>query len=281
MLTPLQNKIFEIFKAVKKICEDNHLRYYAIGGTCLGAVRHEGFIPWDDDLDIAMPDRDFLKFMEIAPKELPENLSLIKIGELPNSVCFFAKVHDVNTTFLEKGELQRKDSYKGVFIDIMPFCGLPQGRLQKKFFLEYIRLLKRMNHKKRRPFCDARGIDGKLLWIVTRAISCFFSKDLFVKCWLNTAFRYPFDCARETTFLWSDNLKKRIMKQEWFGEGVELLFETTTIRCPKDWDSYLSKHFGDYMKLPPESQQVACHGGGIVDLERSYKYYQENGVDRI
>ena len=76
-MNEIQQKILEIFIEIDKICVKHDLRYYAIGGTCLGAVRHQGFIPWDDDLDIAMPDKDFELFMDIAPKELPDNLKLI------------------------------------------------------------------------------------------------------------------------------------------------------------------------------------------------------------
>ena len=118
-MNELQSKILEIFKEFDRICRDNDLKYFAIGGTCIGAVRHKGFIPWDDDLDVAMPIEDYARFREVAPSSLAPQYQIYDYEEHEKCGYQFLKLFDRNTTFIEERN-NNLDSCMGVFIDIMP-----------------------------------------------------------------------------------------------------------------------------------------------------------------
>ena len=277
----IQNAILSIFKEIIKICERHNLRYYAIGGTCIGAVRHKGFIPWDDDLDIAMPDSDYKKFYEYAQKELPPELKVFYTADMRHNGNVFMKVHNTSTTFIEKSELNHPDSYKGVYVDIMPLGGVPSdSKLQKKYAFR-VKYMIWINQKRRCSFGDHNALKSKLLWLVFLPLNIFVPYDFWSKKWQKYTEKFSFDKSDYTGYVWSRNIGRLIFDKVWFEDYVEMPFEDTTIRCPSGWDKYLSQHFGDYMKLPPESARLIHDNGGIVDLDKSYSYYQSKKQEEI
>ena len=269
---------------VKRICEKNNLRYWAVSGTCLGAVRHKGFIPWDDDLDIAMPDKDYLSFLEIAPKELTYPFQLITECEAKHSTCLFAKVHNIDTTMIEAAEINYTDCYKGIFIDIFPFNGLPKNNLLRTAYIWKLIAIETMNIKQRLPISAATTLKGKLLYLVLKPINTLLPYGYWVNVWKRNAFKYSFDKFRYSTFANDREAFKLVFPHECLNSFIEIPFESTTIKIPQGWDDMLKKLYGDYMKLPPENERQPRHSGGIVDLERPYKSYLaeiENNTDYI
>ena len=144
-MNSVQVKILSIFESVDSICKKNNIRYYAIGGTCLGAVRHNGFIPWDDDLDIAMPREDYDKFIQIAEHELPSNLRLFGVDNIEHYECLFIKVHDINTTLIHRDYKDYVERYAGVYIDIMPLDGIAENKLLRKVNFMQMNILMKLN----------------------------------------------------------------------------------------------------------------------------------------
>lgn len=277
-MNDVQQKILEIFIEIDKICVKHNLRYYAIAGTCLGAVRHHGFIPWDDDMDIAMPEKDFEAFMSIAPRELPDNLKLISGDVLCERALFFAKVHDTETTFIEKSRNGIASNYSGIYVDIMPLGGAPRNKLQRRIFCSLVHILVCLNEKKYGSFGGGRTISGSLLWLGMKPINIFLSHNFYINLWKKLTYKYKFDESQYVAFIWSHRLKStdRVFKKKWFDEYVMLPFENINMRCPCNWDAYLTRDFGDYMKLPPiEEQEFHCGDGGIIDINQSYKIYQQ------
>ena len=125
----LQSNILKILLAVDKVCQEHHLRYYAWAGTMLGAVRHKGFIPWDDDMDICMPRPDYDCFMSHAQEWLPAPYEAI-CAEINSSYPgAFGKVINANTTLIER---EHSGYLGGIYIDIFPIDGVPSGRLAQK-----------------------------------------------------------------------------------------------------------------------------------------------------
>jgi len=269
----IQAVILDIYKEFKKVCDAHGLRYYAVGGTCLGAVRHQGFIPWDDDMDIAMPDKDYWSFLQIAEQELPEHLRIFVCSEQAHNTCLFVKVHDIGTTFVEKKEIPYPDEYKGIYLDILPLCGFPDGDRERRRHAKRIRFLVRLNRQRRQRYSANRKLTSKALWLLFRPFDFLIPVDHWADRWLKVIGKYVCDSSPYMGYAWSPRLNEtRIFPSEMFRNPVDLPFEDTLMRCPADYDGMLTRVFGDYMQLPKE-QDRAAHSKGIVDIHVSYAEY--------
>lgn len=270
----IQKKVLAIYKVIKEICDRHNLRYYAIGGTAIGAVRHKGFIPWDDDLDIAMPWEDYRKFFSIAEKELPENLRIRVAKNIEPFWNFFDKIHNIETTFIEQSELFYPQCYKGIFVDIMPLFGISgKAREQKKIIKRTLFFLSANARQWRNPReCSTKG---KLLCAAAKVVQRIKHSDFWYRQWVKSLSKNDFDKSDCTGYTWSRSLSPRlIFDRTWFDDYVELPFEDTTMRMPIGYHEMLTRQFGNYMQLPPENERVN-HDGGIIDTERPYSFYQE------
>ena len=269
----LQKKILEVFIEVKKICDKHNIRYFATGGTCIGAVRHNGFIPWDDDLDIAVPINDFERLTELCKKELPKPFELFICPDYKHNPNPFIKVHNTQTTFIEKYELDYPDDYKGVFIDIFPLAGVPSDTKERKSYNRKLKLLIALNDKWHYSLSKCPGKKGMLLWILTCPLRPFVSRRFWADKLYEFYNKYDFDSFDYTGCTWSPEIERLTFPKSWFEGYTELPFENSSMRCPIDYDSFLTHHFGDYMQLPPESERQCHDNGGIVDLEKPFSYY--------
>ncbi len=275
----IQQRILNIFEQVSAVCEKNDLRYFAIGGTCLGAVRHKGFIPWDDDLDIAMPLKDFQRFIEIAPKALPEYLELFTPWTLKHDRLCFIKVMDNRTMMTENCFIYWKDTYEGVWIDIMPLAGIPGEKRLKSKFLNSVTNYVRLCDKTKGKYPKNYSFGHKITWLVCIPLRVL-PRDFFWKKYIRLLGKWDFDSAEYTGYVWSRKLKKLVFPREWFSDYVYLTFEDSQIRCPKGYHQFLTKMFGNYMEYPPIEKRKSGHlfDSGLIDLENSYKDYQNGGL---
>ena len=270
----VQMAILDIFKTVSAILEQYHLRYFAIGGTCLGAIRHKGFIPWDDDMDIAMPTKDYYKFIEIAPKVLPENYELILPGKDLHYNNLSLRVHNKNTTFVEDHVIGLEDRYMGVWLDIMPLHGVPSGKKAQDKYAKKIALYRRLNHKRKMPFSTCNTLRSKAMYCAFLPLNIIVDNNYWFRKWEKLVMQYDFDCCEYTGYVWWDQLDKLIFPKDWFSENVYLEFEDTQIRCPKGYDAFMTQMFGNYMELPPENERYTHSGErAIIDLEHPYTFY--------
>ncbi|MBQ8208442.1 MAG: LicD family protein [Clostridia bacterium] len=269
----IQKVILSIYKEIKKVCDENNIRFYAIGGTCIGAARHQGFIPWDDDLDIAMPNKDYERFLALAPKMLPEHLGIVSVPSTNHGLDVIMRVYDKNTALIKHVDKNFPDCYIGVLVDIMPLYGAPSDKEEQNKLCKNIRWCMRMNEKKRRPFSSCKRLSSKVFWLASRPIQWFVSKDHWTNRWCKLVSKNDFDSSDYTGYLWrGTSTPKLIFPKEWFATSVDLPFEDTTMRCPVGYHEYLTQQFGDYMQLPPKEEQVGKHEG-INDLEHSYLDY--------
>lgn len=131
-IRPLQLRILKILLAVDKVCKEHGLRYYIMAGTMLGAVRHKGFIPWDDDLDIGMPRADYDLLMSHSKEWLPKPYEAVCAENDPNYPLPFAKIQDADTTLIERMHLKYLG---GIYLDVFPLDGVPQSNLKQRFIL--------------------------------------------------------------------------------------------------------------------------------------------------
>ena len=276
-MTDIQRTILEIFKEFDRLCNKYNIPYYAIGGTCIGAIRHNGFIPWDDDMDVAIPIEEFDRFISIAKEELPPYYKVFSSSEVQHYRYLFIKIIDTRTTFIEKLEYEYEDSYKGIFLDIMPISGIPENLLYNWLFRLKQSYYYVMNNTVRYPLeYVLRGNNvNKAIWKYAYFISKVSAKKPFyyyTDKWMKMLRDNPFNKSKLSGYVWNNRLGRLVFNTEVFGHPVRIPFEDTTILCPENSDSYLSAQFGDYMKLPPVDQQVSVHPG-IVSIEKPYKEF--------
>jgi lipopolysaccharide cholinephosphotransferase len=265
-MNDLQKKLLEMFTYLTKTLEDNGLRYYAVAGTMLGAVRHEGFIPWDDDIDIAMPRADYEKaiklFSEVKDHYLIEGVN----SKEKDFVYSFAKFYDVNTTLVEKQKIKIK---RGVYIDIFPLDGI--GDTYESAFknfkrinrLNALRAIKICNYRKgRKWYKNLAAIFGYLLPLNVKKISKKIDKLCSKK---------DFDECNYVGCLITPYKQKEIMSKDLYGQPKKYKFENISIYGPEKYDEYLTNLYKDWRKLPPENKRVSPHNFVEIDFEKSYK----------
>ncbi|MDE5916565.1 MAG: LicD family protein [Oscillospiraceae bacterium] len=275
-MNKLQERILEVFNHIDKVCRDNNITYFAIGGTCLGAVRHQGFIPWDDDIDIAIPVEDFERFLKVAKKELPEYLVIHNGNNVTRFSPVFTKIMDTRTTFIEKCDAPYPKSYKGVFVDIMPISGIPENKKERKKFYRVINSLLVLNCLRRFPARNMKTFKRRIASSFLHILDSFIPENYFSKKWMDILLKYPFAQSKYTGYVWAQKIVEKLTyKSEIFLKQVPKKFESSTIMCPDGWEVFLSKMFGDYMEFPPAENRVSGHYG-LVDLEHSYKKYQRH-----
>lgn len=261
-MNDLQKVIFSIYKEIYRLCDKHNIPFYAIGGTCIGAIRHNGFIPWDDDIDIAIPVEHFDEFIKIAQSELPQHLYVLTPDSMVHYPNHFIKVCDDRTTFVMETSLKYKDSYKGVFVDIMPISGVPEKSFARKLFLKKLRLLNTLNFNRR--YGDV--FFANLLKI--------FKFNFFSAKYKKALLKHPFYPSRYTTFTWFPQwLFRGIIETKLFGKPLAHKFEDSIMMVPANYHEYLTFQFGDYMVIPDVKEQETH--GGLVDLNKSYKEYQK------
>lgn len=265
LLRKVQLTQLEIAKEIKRVCEENGIGYFLCCGTLLGAVRHQGFIPWDDDLDIGMLRADYEKFCSIAPEKLRPQFCMQSWYTEPAYALPFGKVRMRNTLYMEaKGSLLEEN---GFYVDIFPFDNAPvdaaeQGKHAKKLCgLFRMKLMKsgwkpwmendRVNWKKR---------IGYLYYQLSAALSS--SADL-VSRYDALAVSQP-----ESGVLCRQRGLSRLdcYQKEWYEAFTELSFEGESFRVPANYDAVLTAQFGDYMQLPPEDQRENRHQIVKVDF---------------
>lgn len=240
----LQLKLCDILYAVAKICEEHDIRYYLDGGTTLGAVRHKGFIPWDDDIDIVMPRPDFEYFLKIANEKLPEYYEVRTHKTHPGGHVYpWAKIEDGRTTVVV--DWQRHLNYKGgIFIDLFPLDGLPGNKIIRKWYMNLILFLSRKllsisyidinkYEKKGIKLCIVKFLH----WDICRS-GLHHLIHALLRCYKYDKCKYVANCIGEYGL-------KNIMKKEFYGIPVYKEFEGNLYRVPEKYDLYLKQLYGN------------------------------------
>ena len=257
-----------IFKEYIKICEKFNLTYFIAGGTALGAVRHGGFIPWDDDIDVVMPRPDYDKFLQYAQKELPNELFLQTNDSDKDYVGIYAKLRNSNTTFIETS-VKNLSINHGVFIDIFPIDGYPSDYKKAKKIKQKSNLVKKALNSYYYP----SSFRKRLTSIISKIILGKFTKKSIITYFDNYAKKIKYEESLLTTChggVWGD---KEIVKKEYYGQGKLIKFENLFVNGPEKIEDYLKSKYGDYMQLPPIEKRVSHHYCETIDLQNSYKKY--------
>lgn len=262
-----------MLKEFIRICQHLDLRYYAVGGTLLGTVRHQGFIPWDDDIDVAMPREDYEQFLEKGRYLLPDEYFLQTFCTDPEFPANFAKIRDSRTTFIERS-VSKKHIHHGVYIDIFPLDYYPDGYFSRGM-LELRRFLMKMRISNEFVYPESRRAWKSLV----RRLLGVFSRLLYPSCTRTLEKRevlYKSVPQGHSICNYSGAWgRKEIWPGEWISESCELTFEGITVQAPGEYHKMLKHFYGDYMTLPPPEKRVGHHETTIIDLERPYTVYSK------
>jgi len=265
MLNPLQQKLLEMLTWLSKYIESNHLTYYVIGGTFLGAVRHKGFIPWDDDIDIAMPRKDYETLIKLLSKpvdhyviESPDNCG-------KDFTYNLAKFYDLDTTMVEYARYKIK---RGVAIDIFPLDGL--GDTLNEAYKNYKRI-DRINviismmsckvRKSRKWWKNAAVMIGRLIPVNIHTLVKIVNERCKEKDFYSS--KYVASCM-------STYRSREIMERHYWGTPKSYQFENIEVKGPEMADEYLTHLFRNWRELPPVDKRQSAHDFIELDLNKSY-----------
>lgn len=272
----------DVLKAVIKLLNDNNLRYFAIGGTGIGAIRHNGFIPWDDDIDIAMPRKDYEIFRTKIYKKLPSRLKLLDYDNCIENDSFFIKVHDSGTTMIDLYAKDTPDRYTGAFIDIMPIDGLPCDKRKQEVVYKKMKFFSLLNYLRRDNSTSNQNIK-KIAKNIIGYVLHVFPYNFFSNKMTKEMSRYDFDNSEYCFFSWricdwSIKKNRLIFCSDFFSEVIDCPFEDIYIKMPMGYDCYLNQDFGNYLELPSVEERNSGHHPWIYDVTKPVEYYRNKKI---
>lgn len=261
-LRRLQLIELEMLKELDRICRKNKIAYIIDAGTLLGAVRHGGFIPWDDDIDVRMLRKDYDRFCEVCRKELNQKYFLQTYRTDPGYRWGYARILKKGTVYRRKGQ-HRMKARNGVFIDIFPNDSLPDEYFANRVCTCVSWLCRKL------LYSEVGVLNKKRFssWLGFCFLNCF------PKEWGHRGMEYlsrrygDRETSRVRCFGWGSKEETGGFLRRWFTETRDTVFEGVTVRAPKDTHGFLVYSFGeDYMTLPPKEKRKPGHPADYIDF---------------
>lgn len=266
-IVAVQAKLLEMFKWFHSFCVENCICYYAAYGTMLGAVRHKGFVPWDDDLDVVVPRPDYERL-----KQLMSKIEGRYVMEFPQMNHYdyahpYAKIYDTSTTLTEKGFFSPR---RGLYIDVYPIDGAGNSVKEAKRICRKVRPAVIFMICRQFPIKRERGLLKNVASIVARCVP-FVNESKMCSKIDNGLAKYDFEHSKYTGMLeGSEGYHRGVMEKRIYGVPTEYRFEDITIFGPECADEYLTEFYGDWRTLPPIEQRYPRHDFIEFDLNKPY-----------
>ncbi|RKI43890.1 LicD family protein [bacterium D16-51] len=273
MTKEVQKELLPILKEVKRLCVENDIPYFLCAGSALGAVRHQGFIPWDDDIDIGMFRKDYIRFLKIARKKLSDGYILIDANDTPNYYVGHAKVFKDHTALVNR-ETSHLKIHHGFYLDIFPFDTIPEEEEKQEYMYQKAADIKKVfTIMKRREKYNGKN-----------PIKRYFANEQYYKAKMKSP-KKVFHTMNQilTQYLESDYKmvadlfapynKKLFYKMEDIYPPILMQFEDDVYPVPGNYDKYLSVMYGDYMELPPEDKRFVKHD--IICFDKKHNYSKD------
>jgi lipopolysaccharide cholinephosphotransferase len=268
----LHNKILELAEYFDIFCKENNIEYYLMGGTALGAMRHQGFIPWDDDFDVFMDYKNYNKFLNIVDEKLYKDKFYFQKEDTKEWPMYFSKVRMNNTTFIEK-DVKNRDMHHGIYIDIMCLNNTSSNK--------YVRYLQYFGAR----VLNTRALieKGYITNSKIKKVALFLSKVLITKPIKKLLLYFIRSFNKKETnlvghFFGRAPFLKTSFKKEYLGNKRYVKFEHLNLPVPSKVEEYLKVRYGDkYMELPSEETKMLYPSHAyIVDTKKCYKEYMNN-----
>lgn len=272
-LRELQKKSLEIALYFKEFCNAHGLLFYMCGGCCIGSLRHKGFIPWDDDVDVFMPREDYEKLKVLWPQYAnTEKYACVFSDENCVDGNLFVTIRDNDTTAIKPYQTNLDISH-GVALDVLPLDGWPDGKMKRKMQVFWALVYS--------LYCaqTVPANHGKMISVLGKvALSLVPSKKIRYKIWKHAErkmTKYPIrECQYITELCSGPYYMKKQYPREAFDKALWVSFEDVEMPIPVGYDVYLKTAFGDYMTMPPKEKQKPHHDAVFIDLNNSYKKYK-------
>lgn len=268
MLTPIQERLLDMLSWLHNFCVDNDIDYYVVGGTMIGAARHKGFIPWDDDIDVALPRPDYEKFIDLMKSVNGKYYLETPYNSNSDYLYTYAKLYDTTTTLIENIKSKCK---RGLYIDVFPLDGLGSNDEDVDANFKKVDMLNMFLMTRTCMVNRERSLYKNVAILLSRLIPQFIVNDKKLSIRVDKlASSFGYNNSSYVANLMGAYRKKEVMPKEFFGTPTLYPFENIEVYGVEQYDKFLIHLYKNWRELPPEDKRKGAHDYLSYDLSKPY-----------